>query len=127
MANFNPYAQYADVTFGSQDPAKLVVTAYDGLIRGIKGAIRGIEENDYESRAKSFDLALGLIGELRKALDHTQGGDFAAKLEGLYAFFSQELLMANATSDSARIKPVLEQVQVLRDAWDEARRKGVEA
>ncbi|MBD3165005.1 flagellar export chaperone FliS [bacterium] len=127
MATFNPYAQYADVTFGSQDPGKLVVTAYDGVIRGLKGAIRAIDENDYESRAKSFDLALGLVGELRKALDHTQGGEFATKLESLYAFFSRELLMANATSDSARLKPVLEQVKVLRDAWEEARKNGIEA
>ncbi len=121
MAQFNPYAQYQEMSFSTQTPEALVVTTYDAIIRALKDAGRAITDNDFQSRTRQFDLAFELISELRKSLNHDAGGDFATKLESLYVYFTREILVANATSDPTRLKPVIANLETIRDAWVQAK------
>jgi flagellar secretion chaperone FliS len=123
MPQINPYAQYNDVTFNTASPAGLVVTSYDAAIRGLKEAARAIREGDFESRTRNFDLAFGLISELRKSLNLKLGGDIAVKLNSLYEFYQKEIVAANATNDADRLGPIVEMMSGLREAWEEVRKQ----
>lgn len=126
MAQFNPYQQYDNVTYGTADPASLVITAYDASIRAMREIVRALRENDFEARVKNVDLAYELVSELRKSLKPELGGEFAVKLSALYEFFAREIVMANAYSDPDRLEPVIAQMTDLRSAWEEARKKEAE-
>ena len=125
MARFNPYEQYNEVSFGTSDPGKLVVSTYNAAIRAVKEAARSIRENDYESRTRSFDLAFGLISELRKSLNPEAGGEIAMRLESLYTFFTREILTANVNSDAERLEPVIRIMTDLRDTWEKVRKEAI--
>jgi len=122
MAQFNPYNQYNDVTFGTADPGKLVVQSYDAVIRSLKEVIRAMNENDYESRVKHVDIAFGLLSELRKSLKPEHDEQFTGKLSALYEFFTREIVTSNAYSDPDRLKPIIKMLKDLRDAWETARK-----
>ncbi len=123
MARFNPYEQYNSINFETADPGSLVVTTYNAIIRAIKEAIRAIKDNDYVARTKNFDLAFDLISELRKSLNPDAGSEIAERLDALYDYFGRELLVANANSDAERLVPVLNMLNSLRDAWNQARKQ----
>jgi flagellar secretion chaperone FliS len=127
MAQFNPYKQYDNVTFGTADPASLVITAYNGAIRALKEIVRAINENDYDARVKNVDLAFELVSELRKSLKPEQSNEFVEKLSALYEFFTREIVTANAYSDPERLRPIIKMMGDLRDAWAEAKRVNSEA
>lgn len=127
MPQFNPYAQYQELSVTTQSPGALVVTVYDALIRSLKEAKRAIKENDFTSRSRSFDLAFELLSELRKSLNHEKGAEISKGLEALYAFFSREILMANASNDGDRLDPIVDNLVMLRDAWETARREAASA
>ncbi|MBZ0263282.1 flagellar export chaperone FliS [bacterium] len=120
MRPANPYNQYLDTSFSTASPARLVVMTYDASIRALREAARSIRDNDYESRARSFDLALALISELRKSLNPEKGGEIATKLDSLYQFFTRETLLSNATSDPERLTPIISLMTELRQTWDKA-------
>lgn len=126
MAQFNPYAQYENVTFGTANPVSLVITSYDAAIRSLKQAVVAMRENNVADRVRNIDMAYELISELRKSLNPEKGGEVAEKLNALYEFFSGELLMANAYNDPDRITPVISIMSQIRDAWSEARKKMAE-
>ncbi len=123
MAQFNPYQQYDNVTFGTANPATLIVSTYSAAIRSLKEVVRSLEEGDFQSRVKNMDLAFELISELRKSLNPEQGGEIALGLDQLYQYFSRELITANAYGDPERVKPVIKLMTELRDAWNEVKRK----
>lgn len=117
MKRTNPYDQYLNIAFDTASPERLVIMSYDATIRSLKEASRAIRENDYESRTRSFDLALGLINELRKSLNKEKGGEVADKLDNLYQYFTRELLLANVSSDADRLEPIVTMLTDIRQSW----------
>ena len=117
MKQTNPYDQYLNIAFDTASPERLVIMAYDATIRSLKEASRAIRENDYASRTRSFDLALGLINELRKSLNKNKGGEIADKLDNLYQYFTRELLLANVSSDPDRLEPIVTMLTDIRQSW----------
>lgn len=123
MPKINPYQQYDNVTFGTADPASLVVTTYSAAVRSLKEIDRCMREGDTIGRVKNVDLAFALISELRKSLNPEQGGEIADNLEALYAFFTREITLANAYEDPDRLSPIITMMTELRDTWVELRKK----
>jgi flagellar protein FliS len=99
---------------------------YDGAIKNLDHALKHLEKRAsaakidpsvIEKIGKSVIRAQEILTELTVSLDFESGKEIAQNLFTLYSFFNQELLEANISFDSGRIKSVRDMVSELRDSW----------
>lgn len=98
---------------------QLVVLTYDGILRFLGRACRGLETGDYHEKHIGLARAQALIIDLARALDHSASPDLAANLARIYAYWLDELMAADASDDGARIRALMAPVADLREAWAE--------
>ena len=115
----NPY-QVAAVQTAS--PGQLVVMMYDGVLKFISVARAGcaLPESDPQRLPmvqEGVRRSLAIIDELRATLDRDKGGEYAANLDQLYAYYSRRLLKAQVTFDDAPLAEVEKLVGHLREGW----------
>ena len=111
--------QYRDVSVLSASPGQLVVMLYDNLLVGLRRTRMAMEAGNTELRGQHLGKCRNIIAELLSTLDHQKGGEVAANLSALYAFFLNELLDLGRASDVARLDRVTGCVQELRDAFSQ--------
>jgi flagellar protein FliS len=92
---------------------------YDNLLVGLRRAHMAMEAGNIELRGQHLAKCRDIVAELLSTLDHERGGEVAANLSALYAFFLTELLDLGRTSDVARLDRVTGCVQELRDAFSQ--------
>jgi flagellar protein FliS len=102
---------------------QLVVLSYDGVLRFLARAVRGIEQGDYDEKHLGLTRAQALIVELRSTLDFSVSPALAFNLARLYDYFVQQLALADAEDDLSRVKQVMGLVEELREAWGQAARR----
>jgi flagellar protein FliS len=120
------YAQsYRDISVLSASPGQLVVMLYDNLLVGLRRTRMAMEAGNVELRGQNLAKCRDIVAELLSTLDHAQGGEVAANLSALYAFFLTELLDIGRTGDVERLDRVTGCVQELRDAFSQIASSGV--
>jgi flagellar protein FliS len=60
------------------------------------------------------------ITELMCSLDFEKGGEVAKNLNNLYEFYNKHLSEANIKNSEKNVKEVIEMMQMLKSAWEEA-------
>lgn len=110
-------AQYQEVAVRSATPAQLVVMVYDHLLLNLRRARLAAEQGNVELRLASLDRARAALGELLAGLDLERGGELAAQLNGLYAFFLGELVDVGPRTPVARLDRVIAMVAELRASF----------
>ena len=115
----NSYQQNQVLTASRE---QLVVLTYDGIVRFLGRACRGLESGDYHEKHLGMARAEALIIELARALDHSAAPELAASLARIYGYWLDELMTADAADDSARLRAVVKLVGELREAWADAAR-----
>ena len=110
-------AQYQEVAVRSASPAQLVVMVYDHLLLNLRRTRLATEQGNLELRLASLDRARAAIGELLAGLDLERGGEIAAQLNGLYAFFLAELVDIGLRPTAARLDRLIEMVAELRESF----------
>ena len=128
----NPYAQateqYRKVEVGTVNKHELLVMLFDGAVRFLHEAQEAMRNRDIVSKALKIDRVLAIIGELRGSLNQKEGGDFAARMEAMYAYMSGRVLEASLTLDPAVCDEVISLIMPIRDAWAElAKRPDLDA
>lgn len=113
-------SSYQEAQILGSSPGQLVTLLYDQLLLNLKRGRRQIEERDIEGKAESLGKASSILFELLGSLDFERGGDIAARLSGLYAYFANEIGEASRTLEAERLEPLIEMVETLRGAWREA-------
>ncbi len=108
---------YKETSITTQSKGKLVVMLYDGAIKFLKLAVRGIEENDFEARNTDVQKAMKIIEELNLVLDMEVGGDIALNLRKLYNFMLNHLNQANTKNDKGMIEEVIVMLETLNEGW----------
>lgn len=116
--------QYANIGLetgvSAASPNKLIVMLYDGAISACHLAARAIQNNDIEARSQSISKAIMIIESgLRLSLDKKAGGQIALSLDALYAYFSNQLYLANIKNSAEPIQEVVRLMSELRQAWEE--------
>ncbi len=111
---------YQEAQILGSTPGQLVTLLYDHLLLSLKRGKRQIEERDIEGKSQSLGKASDILFQLLGSLDFERGGDIAARLSGLYAYFANEIGEASRTLEAARLEPLIEMVETLRGAWREA-------
>jgi flagellar protein FliS len=77
------------------------------------------EPGKIEKIGKAIVKTQEIISELMVSLDFEQGGDIAVNLFSLYTWFNRELMEANISQDAKRISIVRNNIDDLRNAWQE--------
>lgn len=117
----NPYAhaseQYRKIEVGTVNKFELLVMLFDGLARFLREGAAAIECRDIALKAEKLDRALAIICELRSSLNHQDGGEFATRMDALYAYMSERILDASMKLDPAICDEVIALVLPLREAW----------
>jgi flagellar protein FliS len=101
------FATYQTVTSRTEvSQEEILLKLYDGLLRFLSFARRGIEIGSPSIRGENISKALKIINELECALDMEAGGKISLNLSSLYGYMIERLTQANINDDVEIIKEV---------------------
>lgn len=109
------YSQQAATT---EDPYKLILKLYEGLLKYLSFVEDAIENDDIERKFEYINRSIAIFDELRNILDF-DGGDVAYYLDGLYLYQIETLFSAGVDNNLSAIAQVKKVVVGLIDAWKE--------
>ncbi len=113
--------QYAQVglrtAVESASPHRLILMLMDGALARIAAAGGHMQRGDVASKGQSISMAIAIVDGLRASLNHSEGGDLAGNLDGLYVYMSERLLRANLENDADALSEVRNLLGEIRAAW----------
>ncbi|NLM46518.1 MAG: flagellar export chaperone FliS [Firmicutes bacterium] len=115
----NPYQAYQQSMVGTVSQEQLVLMLYNGALRFLKQAQKGIMQHNIEQTHINLIKAQNILSELMMNLDMSQG-EIAANLYNLYDYMHRRLLDANIKKDMAPLEEVAGMLSELRDTWKTA-------
>ena len=116
-SRFHNEYRHNEVATSSQ--GKLIVMMYEGALKFVSLAIKGIDNKDLSQKGKYINKTHDIINELSCALDMKKGGEVAQKLESLYQFILHQLTRANIKSDRKALESIINVLKPLMEAWEE--------
>jgi flagellar protein FliS len=127
LAYQNAVSTYKETKIKTAGQGQLIIMLYDAAVRQLDEALFLLEANDtgkkepgkIEKVGKAIVKTQEIISELMVSLDFEQGGDIAVNLFSLYTWFNRELMEANISQDAKRISIVRNNIDDLRNAWQE--------
>ncbi|MDP2110038.1 MAG: flagellar export chaperone FliS [Thiobacillus sp.] len=101
-------------------PHQLILMLYEGAELAIRMAIKYMNEGDIAKKSAAISKASSIILEgLQAALDPKQGGDIAQRLDSLYVYMNQRLMLAHINNQTAPLEEVLSLLRELHGAWQQ--------
>jgi flagellar protein FliS len=128
LAYQNAVSTYKETKIKTAGQGQLIIMLYDAAVRQLDEALFLLKTNDtggkkepgkIEKIGKAIVKTQEIISELMVSLDFEQGGDLAINLFSLYTWFNRELIEANISQDAKRISIVRNNIDDLRNAWQE--------
>ncbi len=119
--------QYQDVEFNTADRGRILLAMYDGGLRFLALAERGLEVGDYEVFGHNLGRAQAVVAELLHTLDHEAGGEIAANLERLYRFLLEHLVEANVQKSARHVADARRIFGIIGGAYREILANGLPA
>jgi len=102
------------------NPHQLIVMLYEGAELAVRMAIKHMNEGDVTKKCGAISKASRIILDgLKAALDPDQGGEIAHRLETLYDYMNQRLMLAHVNNQAAPLEEVLGLLRELRGAWQQ--------
>ncbi|WP_226037146.1 flagellar export chaperone FliS [Aquibacillus saliphilus] len=111
------YQVYKNNSVTTASPGELTLMLYNGCLKFIKQAKRGMEDGKYELKNTSIQKAQRIIQELMVTLD--QSSEIAKEMMPLYDYINRQLVDANIKNDQAILDEVAVLVTDFRDTWKE--------
>ena len=114
------YGAYESTSVDTADQGKLILIAYDVAIKHGKLSLEYFgDHHQVEQRTRHLLKAQDAITELMGALK-TDGGEIGKNLYRLYEYMIYCLVQANIHNAKERVVEVLDHMQSLRSAWQQA-------
>lgn len=117
-SNYGAYARSASQVTHSQE--KMLIMLYDGVLKFIKLAQRGIEEKKPALKGEYISRVIAIITELDSALDMDRGGEISENLSGIYGFMVIRLSEANLKNDPAALEEVAGLIRDIKEGFEVA-------
>ncbi|TCT20441.1 flagellar protein FliS [Melghiribacillus thermohalophilus] len=115
----NPtYETYQNQAINTASPGELTLMLYNGCLKFIKLAKKGMEEKDYEAKNTNIQKAQRIIQELMVTLDPQY--EISGQMMPLYDYMNRRLMDANVKNDPEILDEVAGFVTEFRDTWKEA-------
>ena len=111
---------YLEADIMSRPKEWLIPLLSEHLLSSLRRAAVQIEANDIAGRTQSLDKASAIVLELSSSLNREEGGQIAAELSSLYAFFVTEILQIGLSRDLGRLHKLALIVEEMLDAWTKA-------
>jgi flagellar protein FliS len=118
--SYNAYATSAAREDLPQD--RILIMLYEGSIKFIHLAIRGIDEKRPALKGEYISKVLAILTELTAALDMDRGGEIAVNLASLYEYMTMRLTEANIKSSTEPLREVESLIMDLKEGFSEASR-----
>ena len=118
MGTNTAYNQYQQNVVNTSTPQELTLMLYNGLIRFLKLAAQGVEENNVEKANNYIIRSEDIITEFMCTLDMQY--EVSKSLMSLYDYMRRRLLEANLQKDKAILEEVIGFAEELRDTWAQA-------
>lgn len=116
--NINPYQQYQQNTVNTSTPQELTLMLYNGLVRFLKLAHQGIEENNIEKSNSYLIRSQDIVTEFMCTLDMQY--EVSNGMYLLYDYMNRRLIEANIKKDKAIVEEIIGFAEELRDTWAQA-------
>ena len=115
MATNNPYQTYQQNSVNQSTPGELTLMLYNGCLKFLNQAKKGIEIKDIELKNTNIQKAQNILRELMVTLDQSQ--PVAQTMLPLYEYMLHLLVEANIHNDVAKIEEVVGYTTEFRDTW----------
>lgn len=115
MAMNNPYQAYQNNAVTTASPAELTLMLYNGCLKFLKLAKKGIEEKNTEVKNTNLIKAQKIIQEFMVTLD--MNVEMSNSLMTMYDYMHRRLIEANVKNDIAIVEEVEGYVVEFRDTW----------
>ena len=121
-AAMNPISAYqrvgVETGVETANPHKLILMLFEGAQEALSKAKMHIRHNEIAEKGAMLSKAIMIIDHgLKASLDINAGGDMAHKLQALYDYMTNRLLIANIQNDPEIIQEVCNLLIELYDAW----------
>jgi flagellar protein FliS len=118
---------YRTSAIETASPEQLTLMCYDGALRFMRRAQRGMEGGDRADVSYAVGRAQAIVNELNVTLDMEAGGEISTNLRSLYLFVNRHLSDAIVSMDPQKVTESIGIISELRDAWAQAMNLGVAA
>lgn len=115
MAMNNPYQAYQQNSVTQSTPGELTLMLYNGCLKFLKQAKKGIEVKDIEMKNTNIQKAQNILRELMITLDMSV--PVSKSMLALYEYMINRLMEANIQNDSTLIDEVAGYTTEFRDTW----------
>ena len=115
MAVNNPYKAYQNNSVNTASPAELTLMLYNGCLKFLKLAKKGIEDKNIEVKNTNLIKAQKIVQELMVTLN--MDVEMSKNLMSMYDYLNRRLMEANVKNDVAIIEEVEGYVTEFRDTW----------
>jgi flagellar protein FliS len=101
-------------------PHQLIIMLYEGAELAVRMAIKHMNEGDLAKKSAAISKASSIIMDgLKAALDPQQGGDIAQRLDALYDYMNNRLMLAHVKNQTTPLEEVLGLLRELHGAWQQ--------
>jgi len=104
--------------YDEMDPNRLILMLYEGAIKRIRLAKKGVEENDPKKRGENLGKAIAIVSELNASLDDSIKAEEIQFLKGLYAAMLVELPKVSVTNDLTTLDRSEKYLAELKRIWE---------
>lgn len=115
MSMNNPYATYQNNSVTTSTPGELTLMLYNGCLKFIQQAKRGLETGNIEEKNTSIQKAQAIITELMLTLDSSY--PISKNMLVLYEFANSRLIDGNIKNDAALFDEASDIIMEFRDTW----------
>lgn len=115
MAVNNPYKAYKENSVTQSTPGELTLMLYNGCLKFLNQAKKGIETNNIELKNTNIQKAQNILRELMVTLDMSQS--VSKSMASLYDYMITQLIEANIKNDAVILDEVYGLTTEFRDTW----------
>ena len=112
-----PHQAYQQNSIQTASPGELTMMLYNGCLKFIRLAKRGIENEDIEQKNVNIQKAQNIINELMVTLNPKV--EISQQMRPLYDYMNRQLIQANIKNDVEILTEVEGLVSEFRDTWKE--------
>jgi len=98
-------------------PHQLITLLLEGACQRIALAQACLGQGEIARKGKAIAGACAIIAHLNESLDHTAGGEIAARLSSLYEWLLRHLTQANVDNDADALRDSLDILEGLQSTW----------
>ena len=98
-------------------PYQLIALLMERAVSRLAIARGHMQREQWHAKGEHISGAMAVITGLQSFLDHSQGGDIAAKLDALYDYMGRQLVHANLHNDVKALEEVTSLLKEIQLGW----------